>query len=234
MLPLSKAPHATMPPQTGREIKLSNSCTASQMTVFRQYNPPPQCRSSSLSTPSHRCDCRSFLNVVIPVTSRGVDRFSGKSLPSLQRRHSLVRQHPDPQLHHSARALPVPAAPASPGAIHWSNWPTHSSISPRFSNRPPRLPRIHGRDRLDDDCSHLHRRDIQMPPDSSTFPESPSPWRGRAGPGRALSQPDAGRSLLDSFFGALVGAAIPLFIIGAYWLVRHAEGMGLGDVKCWR
>ncbi|MDP9361496.1 MAG: prepilin peptidase [Acidobacteriota bacterium] len=38
-------------------------------------------------------------------------------------------------------------------------------------------------------------------------------------------------SLLDSVFGALLGAAIPLGIIGAYWLVRHTEGMGLGDVK---
>jgi leader peptidase (prepilin peptidase)/N-methyltransferase len=38
-------------------------------------------------------------------------------------------------------------------------------------------------------------------------------------------------SLLDSVFGALVGAAIPLVIIGTYWLVRHAEGMGMGDVK---
>jgi leader peptidase (prepilin peptidase)/N-methyltransferase len=38
-------------------------------------------------------------------------------------------------------------------------------------------------------------------------------------------------SLLDSLFGALLGAAIPLAIIGAYWLLRHVEGMGLGDVK---
>jgi leader peptidase (prepilin peptidase)/N-methyltransferase len=38
-------------------------------------------------------------------------------------------------------------------------------------------------------------------------------------------------SLLDSLFGALLGAAIPLVIIGTYWLVRRAEGMGLGDVK---
>jgi len=38
-------------------------------------------------------------------------------------------------------------------------------------------------------------------------------------------------SLLDSLFGALLGAAIPLVIIGAYWLLRHVEGMGLGDVK---
>ncbi|MEA2236277.1 MAG: leader peptidase (prepilin peptidase) / N-methyltransferase [Thermoanaerobaculia bacterium] len=38
-------------------------------------------------------------------------------------------------------------------------------------------------------------------------------------------------SLLDSLFGALLGAAIPLVIIGTYWLVRRAEGMGMGDVK---
>jgi leader peptidase (prepilin peptidase) / N-methyltransferase len=38
-------------------------------------------------------------------------------------------------------------------------------------------------------------------------------------------------SLIDSFFGAFLGAAILLAIIGAYWLLRRAEGMGLGDVK---
>jgi len=38
-------------------------------------------------------------------------------------------------------------------------------------------------------------------------------------------------SLLDSLFGALLGAAILLALIGVYWLVRRAEGMGLGDVK---
>jgi leader peptidase (prepilin peptidase)/N-methyltransferase len=38
-------------------------------------------------------------------------------------------------------------------------------------------------------------------------------------------------SLVDSLFGALLGAAIPLVIIGTYWLIRRAEGMGLGDVK---
>ncbi len=38
-------------------------------------------------------------------------------------------------------------------------------------------------------------------------------------------------SLIDSLFGALLGAAILLAIIGAYWLLRRAEGMGLGDVK---
>jgi leader peptidase (prepilin peptidase)/N-methyltransferase len=38
-------------------------------------------------------------------------------------------------------------------------------------------------------------------------------------------------SLTDSLFGALLGAAILLTIIAAYWLLRRAEGMGLGDVK---
>jgi leader peptidase (prepilin peptidase)/N-methyltransferase len=38
-------------------------------------------------------------------------------------------------------------------------------------------------------------------------------------------------SLLDSFLGAILGAGIPLAIIGVYWLVRRMEGMGLGDVK---
>jgi leader peptidase (prepilin peptidase)/N-methyltransferase len=38
-------------------------------------------------------------------------------------------------------------------------------------------------------------------------------------------------SLLDSFLGTLFGAAILLALIGAYWLVRRVEGMGLGDVK---
>jgi leader peptidase (prepilin peptidase)/N-methyltransferase len=38
-------------------------------------------------------------------------------------------------------------------------------------------------------------------------------------------------SFFDSLFGALLGAAIPLAIIGIYWLLRHIEGMGLGDVK---
>jgi leader peptidase (prepilin peptidase)/N-methyltransferase len=35
----------------------------------------------------------------------------------------------------------------------------------------------------------------------------------------------------DSLLGALLGAGIILAIIGAYWLVRHAEGMGYGDAK---
>ncbi len=38
-------------------------------------------------------------------------------------------------------------------------------------------------------------------------------------------------SLLDSLLGALLGAAILLAMMGAYWLVRRTEGMGLGDVK---
>jgi leader peptidase (prepilin peptidase)/N-methyltransferase len=38
-------------------------------------------------------------------------------------------------------------------------------------------------------------------------------------------------SFLDSLFGALLGAAVPLTIIGVYWLVRRVKGMGWGDVK---
>jgi leader peptidase (prepilin peptidase) / N-methyltransferase len=38
-------------------------------------------------------------------------------------------------------------------------------------------------------------------------------------------------SLRDALSGAVLGAAIPLAIIGGYWLLRRAEGMGLGDVK---
>jgi len=38
-------------------------------------------------------------------------------------------------------------------------------------------------------------------------------------------------SLIDSLAGAALGAAILLTIIGTYWLIRRAEGMGLGDVK---
>ena len=38
-------------------------------------------------------------------------------------------------------------------------------------------------------------------------------------------------ALLDSLFGALLGAGILTAIILAYWLVRRREGMGWGDVK---
>ena len=38
-------------------------------------------------------------------------------------------------------------------------------------------------------------------------------------------------SLIDSLAGAALGAVILLTIIGTYWLIRRAEGMGLGDVK---
>ncbi len=38
-------------------------------------------------------------------------------------------------------------------------------------------------------------------------------------------------SLIDSLAGAALGAFILLTIIGTYWLIRRAEGMGLGDVK---
>jgi leader peptidase (prepilin peptidase)/N-methyltransferase len=35
----------------------------------------------------------------------------------------------------------------------------------------------------------------------------------------------------DALVGAAVGAIIPAAVIGAYWLLRHQEGMGWGDVK---
>jgi leader peptidase (prepilin peptidase)/N-methyltransferase len=35
----------------------------------------------------------------------------------------------------------------------------------------------------------------------------------------------------DSLIGAAAGAAIPLMLAGAYWLLRRIEGMGLGDSK---
>src|SRR2546427_573843 len=38
-------------------------------------------------------------------------------------------------------------------------------------------------------------------------------------------------SLVDALLGALFGAVILVAIIGAYWLVRRAEGMGQGDIK---
>lgn len=36
---------------------------------------------------------------------------------------------------------------------------------------------------------------------------------------------------ISSLAGALVGAGLLLFIMGAYWLIRKVEGMGWGDVK---
>ena len=39
------------------------------------------------------------------------------------------------------------------------------------------------------------------------------------------------RSLIDSFIGAGIGSGILLAVALAYKLVRHVEGMGLGDVK---
>jgi len=38
-------------------------------------------------------------------------------------------------------------------------------------------------------------------------------------------------SFVDALLGALFGAAVLVVIIGAYWLVRRAEGMGQGDIK---
>jgi len=38
-------------------------------------------------------------------------------------------------------------------------------------------------------------------------------------------------TIVDALLGALFGASVLLAIIGLYWLVRRAEGMGQGDVK---
>ncbi len=38
-------------------------------------------------------------------------------------------------------------------------------------------------------------------------------------------------SLVDALLGAVFGASVLLAIIGVYWLIRRAEGMGQGDVK---
>jgi leader peptidase (prepilin peptidase) / N-methyltransferase len=43
--------------------------------------------------------------------------------------------------------------------------------------------------------------------------------------------PDWPRGLLAGAFGALLGGGLLLAVIGAWWLVRREEGMGLGDVK---
>jgi len=74
--------------------------------------------------------------------------------------------------------------------------------------------------------------DIQMLPDVIDIPGI-ALGLGAAAIGVGVLNPSLmlADSLLDSILGALVGAAIPLVIIGTYWLVRHAEGMGLGDVK---
>jgi len=74
--------------------------------------------------------------------------------------------------------------------------------------------------------------DIQMLPDVIDLP-GVALGLGAGALGLGFLHPTLvlAESLIDSFFGALLGAAILLAIIGAYWLLRRAEGMGLGDVK---
>ena len=74
--------------------------------------------------------------------------------------------------------------------------------------------------------------DIQMLPDVIDLPGlALGLGAGALGIGILHPRLMLAESLLDSVLGALLGAAIPLVIIGTYWLVRHIEGMGLGDVK---
>ena len=63
----------------------------------------------------------------------------------------------------------------------------------------------------------------QILPDTLTYPGIFA--------GLAFSVWTPGPSWQDSIAGALAGAAIPAFVIGAYWLIRREEGMGWGDVK---
>jgi leader peptidase (prepilin peptidase)/N-methyltransferase len=74
--------------------------------------------------------------------------------------------------------------------------------------------------------------DIQLLPDVIDIPGI-AIGLGAGALGLGILHPDLilADSILDSLFGALLGAAIPLVIIGTYWLVRRVEGMGMGDVK---
>ena len=54
---------------------------------------------------------------------------------------------------------------------------------------------------------------------------------GALGLGAVYSTLTLSVSVVDALLGALFGAVILVAIIGAYWLVRRAEGMGQGDVK---
>lgn len=40
-----------------------------------------------------------------------------------------------------------------------------------------------------------------------------------------------GSPILAALIGAVVSAGAALLISGAYWLIRHAEGVGMGDIK---
>jgi leader peptidase (prepilin peptidase)/N-methyltransferase len=74
--------------------------------------------------------------------------------------------------------------------------------------------------------------DIQMLPDVIDLPAiALGLGVGALGLGFLHPTTVLAESLIDAFFGAFLGAAILMTIIGAYWLLRRAEGMGLGDVK---
>ena len=54
---------------------------------------------------------------------------------------------------------------------------------------------------------------------------------GALGLGATYDSLTLSSSWLDALLGALFGASLLVAIIGVYWLVRRAEGMGQGDVK---
>jgi leader peptidase (prepilin peptidase)/N-methyltransferase len=74
--------------------------------------------------------------------------------------------------------------------------------------------------------------DIQILPDVIDLPGIAIGMAiGALGLGAVYSTLILSVSLVDALLGAIFGAVILVAIIGAYWLVRRAEGMGQGDVK---
>src|SRR3954454_11129314 len=74
--------------------------------------------------------------------------------------------------------------------------------------------------------------DIQILPDVIDLPGiAIGIGAGALGLGLVNPSLTLAESLVDSLAGAIAGAVIVLTIIGTYWLVRRAEGMGQGDIK---
>jgi leader peptidase (prepilin peptidase)/N-methyltransferase len=72
--------------------------------------------------------------------------------------------------------------------------------------------------------------EIQILPDVITYPGIAiafgTSFIGPLAPNLTLAD-----SWIDSALGALLGAALLTFVIGAYWLLRKIQGMGWGDVS---